>query len=110
MREPYIEGLATHDDPESCIDVREDGGEALTGARMGRVSSREIRGFGTPTLLSEAEGNTCDTDSARCRTVPRGRRPLARAEPFCTRTGRSSERPPKYGVAGRIGKAEAAIR
>src|ERR687894_510050 len=35
MRELYIEGLATHDDPESCVGVREGVCEALTGARAG---------------------------------------------------------------------------
>jgi hypothetical protein len=35
MRTLYVEGVATHDDPESCVDVREDGGEALTGVRAG---------------------------------------------------------------------------
>jgi hypothetical protein len=29
MKEPYVEGLATHDDPESCAVIREDAGEAL---------------------------------------------------------------------------------
>lgn len=33
-----------------------------TGARAGRVLSREIRYFRAPTLLSEAEGNTHRTD------------------------------------------------
>jgi hypothetical protein len=37
MREPYTEGVAIHGDPESCVVVREDGGEALTGARAGRA-------------------------------------------------------------------------
>ena len=35
MQELYIEGLATHGDPESCVVVRKGGGEALTGARAG---------------------------------------------------------------------------
>lgn len=35
MKESYLEGVATHEDPESCADVRKGGGEALTGARMG---------------------------------------------------------------------------
>jgi hypothetical protein len=35
MKESYPEGVAIHGDPESCADVREDGGEALTGARTG---------------------------------------------------------------------------
>lgn len=37
MEEPYTEGVATHGAPESCVVVREDGGEALTGARAGRA-------------------------------------------------------------------------
>ena len=35
------EGLATHPDPESCAGVRKDMGEALTGADVSRVLSRE---------------------------------------------------------------------
>jgi hypothetical protein len=35
MRELYIEGLAPHDDPESCVGACEGVGEALTGARAG---------------------------------------------------------------------------
>jgi len=37
MKELYIEGVATHDDPESCVGARKDAGEALTGARAGRA-------------------------------------------------------------------------
>jgi RNA-directed DNA polymerase len=42
MKEPHTEGVANHGDPESCDDDREVVGEALTGARAGRVLSREI--------------------------------------------------------------------
>jgi len=35
MRELYIEGVATHDGPESCVVAREGAGEALTGVRAG---------------------------------------------------------------------------
>ena len=41
MQESYVEGLATHIGPESCVSVRKDAGEALTGVRAGRVLSRE---------------------------------------------------------------------
>ena len=41
MKESYVEGLAAHDGPESCVGVRKDDGEALTGVRAGRVFSRE---------------------------------------------------------------------
>jgi hypothetical protein len=37
MRELYVEGVATHDGPESCVGVREGEGEALTGVRVGRA-------------------------------------------------------------------------
>jgi RNA-directed DNA polymerase len=57
MKESHDEGPASHVDPESCVDGRKAVGEALTGAHAGQVSSCEITLFGTPTPLSEAEGN-----------------------------------------------------
>jgi hypothetical protein len=51
MKELYVEGLATHGDPESCVDVPRGRGEALTGARAGRaIEPRNLR-FGVPTLF-----------------------------------------------------------
>jgi len=44
MEVSYGEGVATHTGPESCATGRKVGGEALTGVRAGRVSSREING------------------------------------------------------------------
>src|SRR5436190_17924320 len=44
MKEPYGEGLASHTDPESCVASRKAGREALTGAHVGGVLSREISG------------------------------------------------------------------
>ena len=41
MKVSYVEGLANHNGPESCGAARDDGDEALTGERMGRVFSRE---------------------------------------------------------------------
>jgi hypothetical protein len=110
MKEPYIEGVATRDDPESCAVVRKDAGEALTGAHAGRVLGREIKTSGRPTLLTEAEGNTLDSVNARHRVLPRGRRPRARVESSCARTGRSLGSLTAEGAVGRIGKAKAARR
>ena len=42
MKEPYGEGVAIRSGPESCVVPREGGGEALAGARVGWVLSREI--------------------------------------------------------------------
>ena len=41
MQVLYVEDLANHDDPESCVGIRKDDGEALTGEHAGRVLSRE---------------------------------------------------------------------
>ena len=58
MKESYGKGLASRPDPESCVDGRKVGGEALTGAHAGQPSRCEIIQSGVPTPLSEAEGHT----------------------------------------------------
>ena len=63
MRTLYVEGLAIHDDPESCVDVREDGGEALTGVRAGWAIEPRNQGNRVPTLLNYAEGNIGGSES-----------------------------------------------
>ena len=65
MKEPYVEGVATHDDPESCIGAREDADEALDRGTCGPGIEPRNNHFGTPTLLQLAEGNTRPTESAR---------------------------------------------
>ena len=62
MKEPYEEGVAHHLDPESCADVREDMGEALTGEQTGRAIELRNYPFGVPTLSFNGEGNTMDGD------------------------------------------------
>jgi len=42
MQESYGEGVAIHTGPELCVASRKAGGEALVGARAGRVLSPEI--------------------------------------------------------------------
>lgn len=110
MEESHIEGVATHDDPESCVEDREVGGEALTGACAGPVLSREIKHFRVPTLLTEAEGETDGTANARCDLALRGRRPGARTEPLCARTGRSHRDPWWMALRELSGRPEAARR
>ena len=110
MQESNIEGIATHDGPESCAVARKGEGEALTGVRTGRVLSREINGSGVPTLLSEAEGYTDGDAIASRRTTSRGRRPLACAESSCARTGRSSGRSSRMARRDASGRPEAERR
>ena len=42
MEESHGKGLASHPDPESCVGIRKDTGEALTGAHAGQPWSCEI--------------------------------------------------------------------
>ncbi len=94
MKELHVEGVATHDDPEPCIGVREDAGEAWDRGTCGPGIEPRNCYLRAPTLLSEAEGNTHRTESARRDAALRGRRPRARTEPLCARTGRSPGRKP----------------
>src|ERR1039457_4626385 len=50
MEELCAEGLATHGDPESCVDDPRGRGEALTGARAGRAIETRNQRSGVPTL------------------------------------------------------------
>jgi hypothetical protein len=45
MRDLYIEGVAIHGGPESCVGVREGAGEALTGVRVGWAIEPRNNGF-----------------------------------------------------------------
>jgi hypothetical protein len=53
MGELYVEGVATHDDPKSCVDDPRGRGEALTGARAGQAVEPRNERFGVPTLSKE---------------------------------------------------------
>jgi len=106
MKESYVEGLAAHSGPESCVVAREGRGEALTGVRAGRVLSRErnsLRG-------ADAVGEGGRPHSAhRYREM---RRDPARSETPCmygntSRENREIPCPPAAdGVAGRVGKSK----
>ena len=59
MREPYIEGVAIHGDPESCVGDPRGRSEALTGGvRAGLLSRETPSKFRVPTLSQWAEGKT----------------------------------------------------
>ena len=107
MKESYGEGVASHIDPESCAEGRKGLSEALTGARAGRVWSREtLLKFREPTWWDRAEGESGCIVSARCSCSLRGRRP-------CRTYGNTSRgnrempwSPPEEGTGGRIGKSK----
>lgn len=51
MQVHYIEGVAIHSGPESCVGIREGVDEALTGVRAGQPLSRDRVIFWAPTRL-----------------------------------------------------------
>ena len=106
MKEPHIEGPATHDDPEPCIDAREGGGEASAGARMGPVLSREIRSSRVPTPLTEAEGDTTRARQGKRWGGPARSETRGTCGTFLRENREIPVLPPADGAVGRAGKAK----
>lgn len=110
MQESYIEGLTTHDDPESCAGDRKvarrsiDRGRCRLGIELRNQNSR------APTLLTEAEGNIEPGGMVSPAKALRSRRPHACIETPCTRTGRSSVCPPMLTRRDESGRPEAISR
>jgi hypothetical protein len=77
MKESYVEGLATHNGPESCGAAREGSDEALTGERAGRVFSRVIQ-------LRDADAVRKGGKQYPRRRYREAPRSLARSETPCT--------------------------
>lgn len=110
MKESYVEGVATHDGPEPCTVAREGAGEAWDRGTCGPGIEPRNSCSRAPTLLSEAEGNTDRTVSARFGAALRGRRPRARIEPLCARTGRSPGHPSRWQRRDASGRPTAGSR
>ena len=88
-----MKGVATHTGPESCAVVRKDGGEALTGVRVGRVLSREKESQHRGAhAVRAAEGNTWCVDNARHAEAPRGQETPSMHGNTSHGTGRSRAR------------------
>ena len=64
MKVQYGQDLANHSGPESCGGAREGAAEALTGETGGSAIEPRNPSSGTPTQLSDAEGNMNQGD--RC--------------------------------------------
>jgi hypothetical protein len=101
MGELYVEGLATHGDPEPCVDVPRGRGEALVGARVGRAIEPRNQGVRGADVVVTAEGNIAGCVIASRRRTPRGQRTRACTEPSCARTGRS-HCSPAWLITGRV--------
>ena len=75
MQVHYGEGVATHTGPEPCAVVREGGGEASAGVRIGQPLSRERTVVPGADAVLMAEGDTNGRVNASTRSTRRGRRP-----------------------------------
>jgi RNA-directed DNA polymerase len=106
MKESYVEGLAAHSGPESCVVAREGKGEALTGVRAGRVFSRES------SFLRDADAVRRGGRPHPTHRYREMRRNPARSETPCmygntSRENREVPCPPAAdGATGRIGKSK----
>jgi hypothetical protein len=89
----HDEGLATHIDPEPCIGIREDEGEASAGERAGQPLSRESDLARGADAVSYPEGNTDGCAIASICSDPAWSETLACADAPCAGTGRSLARP-----------------
>jgi RNA-directed DNA polymerase len=106
MKVSHVEGLANHSGPESCLDLPQGGGEALTGGRAGRPLSRERH------LLRGADAvRRCGRPHPvrRYRETPRD--PARSETPSMHASNLYGTReipwpPAEDGAAGRIGKSE----
>jgi len=111
MKEPYREGVAIHSGPESCVVVRKDRGEALTGVRPGWALSREIAD-----MLRGADALAGSGRQQLARRYRETRGNLARPETLCmggnTSHGNREVLPLSAveGIADRIGKSKDARR
>ena len=111
MKESYVEGLAAHSGPESCVAARKGRGEALTGVHAGRVLSRERQ----PCLRADLRGADAVGEGGRPHSAHRYREMrwgLARSETPSMRGNTSRENreipcsPTEDGAAGRVGKSK----
>ena len=78
MREPYVEDIASHGGPESCVGDPRGRSEALTGVHAGRLLSLENSIVQGADAVVGAEGNIAGGSIASRQRALRGRRTRAR--------------------------------
>jgi len=93
MKESDMKGIASHHGPESCLDLQQCGGEALTGEHTGRKLNSEITSIRRLTLYNEGESNIGRTIKARYGRLWRSQRTHACVEALCAEIGRPGKHP-----------------
>src|ERR1700746_2930976 len=105
MEELYVEGVAIHGGPESCVGAREGAGEALTRARIGRAIEPRNPQSGGPTLSQWREATRpwalCESQAGPARSKNHGMHGTSKREnreiPLLARrliTGRAAQETP----------------
>jgi hypothetical protein len=109
MKEPYVEGVAIHGGPESCVGVPRGRSEALTGVRVGWVieSRNEVEVRGADAL--ETSGRPCRWRRYRESLVDPARSESLGTHGISMRENREIPSSLVCCWAGRGGKAEAVI-
>ena len=105
MREPDMEGVASHHGPASCAGGGNVAGEASAGVRTGQPLSSEITPLGRRPRCNAGKAIRVVAATASGGPAPRSRRPCACAEALCARTGRPQWLPVGRWPWGRSGKA-----
>jgi hypothetical protein len=87
MKEPYEKGIANHSTPSFAVaavrwSLKRKQGHRRAGYRASKKNNRDAD------AVDKAEGNTAGNAIASSQPVLRSRRPHARLETPCTRTGR----------------------
>jgi hypothetical protein len=87
MKEPYEKGIANHSTPSFAVYAvrrtsKRKQGHRRAGYRASKKNNRDAD------AVDKAEGNTAGNVNASSLSVLRSRRPHARLETPCTRTGR----------------------
>ena len=91
MKVSYVEGLASHGGPESCVCTGNGAGEALTGVRTGQVLSREIHApCRKVRVVWGAEAVEISRRRNWCARFGEGAPDPARSETLCTCASNSS--------------------
>src|SRR5712692_2410716 len=107
MKVPYEKGVAIHSAPSFALGAVKCPVKRKQGKRWAGYRASKIYNQGAD-AVTQAEGHTTGSDSASCWSAMRSRRPHARLETPCTRTGRPRRCLKRKLATGRREKAQAA--
>jgi len=105
MKESRVEGSVAHNGLESCVSVREGGGEVLTRVHAGRVLSRETNLWGADALAICGRRRSGRRYGETLRSPARSKTPCMHGRTSCEDRDTPCL-PMADGAVGRVGKSE----